>query len=397
MNIAAQFRPQLPCSSAFAQHKWRDVRNDVLVAVAAVLIFPKDYFISVFKVHSEAIGIGLLFVLAFYVLITQSRQITLRRSPVLIFLTLLFAWTGSMFWQGLPNTSSYYAAFIVALMIGIIQPKNFLRSMAVIMTVNTGLEVYEAVSNSFVYAYVGDGIEYDETIYSTRDGALRVKGLFAGPLNPIGILMSLALLTPRSTFLWTLLCVSSALGQGRLGLSVGVAGLIVSTLLADAGRATALRRVLNLIALLVSLTVVIVVFIFFGTDDSIQRFLEIASSNNSQNQSRLYFWRHCIDEISNYDLLSHLFGRFGYIKAKQGATESDWFRMWLDNGVICLLVYIVLLVGNIARALLARRWLEVFSFVTLAVVMGVYPHAQSLPNGILVWIMLLSFPQQEPS
>ena len=230
--------------------------------------------------------------------------------------------------------------------------------MTVLMTVNTALQFYEAVSGHFIYAYVDAEYEYDEKMLSAGEGALRVKGLFAGPLSAISIVMSLALLRPSSIFNWTLLCVSSALGQGRLGLGVGVAGLIVSTLVGEAGRVTVFRRVLNLIVLLLSLSSVVAVLVLFGTDDSIQRILEAASSNNSQNQGRLYFWARSINEIINYDLLSHLFGRFGYIKAQQGTTESDWFRIWLDNGIFCLLVYIVLLLVSfsrvMARAALAR-------------------------------------------
>lgn len=385
----------LTCTRAtFKELNWGDTGKEALVAIIAILIFAKDYFFTFFNFRSEIIGIGLLFLLAFCFLLLKRLPITLRLSRFFIFLLLLFAWTGSTLLNGSPNTSSYYASFVIALLIGIIQPRNFLRLMIVFMTINVALQIYEILSGKFIYSHVINGVELDEKFLSVDDKALRVKGLFPTVLNAISITISLALLMPRSIYPWFLLIVTSALGQGRLGLGMGVLGLIVLNLVGNSERMTISRRIRNFIFLLVSLSVILVIFLIFGSDASIQRMLEAASLENSQNQSRLYFWSRSLTEILNYDLMSHLFGRFGYIKALEGGTESDWFRIWLDNGVFCVLAYLIPLLIGILRKLNARLWPEAFAFLALTFVMAVYPHAQSMPNGILVWMMLLPFPHQ---
>jgi hypothetical protein len=138
-------------------------------------------------------------------------------------------------------------------------------------------------------------------------------------------------------------------------------------------------------------------FAIFGTQDSIDRMLEAGSADNSQNVSRLLFWGQSINEIMKFDLISHTFGQFGYIKALQGGTESDWLRIWLDNGIICLLAYLIPVLHGLGSQFRQRNWAECYAYGATLFVMMVYPHAQSLPNGILVWLLLLARPPSHQS
>ena len=361
--------------------------TELLVGLAATLIFPKDFFISVLELHTEIIGIAILAVLAIHTAIASS-AVKLSTAVVTVGAALSFAWLGSVLSNGALNTSSYYASFVVALLIGVIRPRRFLDVMLFLMIVNTGLQLFEALSGEFIFTYQDEDYDYDEAMLSTSDGGLRVKGLFGSPLTPISILMSLAFLRPRSSLVWLVLCLASALGQGRLGLAIGSLGLVLS--LASGGQASRVGiRARNFAFAFLGLVCVVGTVMFFGTEGSIQRMLEAGSADNSQNISRLEFWATSIIAIGNFDYIEHLFGRFGFIKALQGGTESDWLRIWLDNGLICVLAYAVPLLWGIVRSVRAGMWLEMYSFLGTTVVMAVYPHAQSMPNGTLVWMLLL--------
>lgn len=361
----------------------------VLLTVSSVAIFFKDYFITVFGAHTEILGIAILLACAVQTILRGQRNGQIEARVLYSCVVLALAWVGSLTVNSTLNSSSYYAAFFVAMAIVVIKPKKFLGMMTVLMSINTALQLYEAISGSFLFAYVDDEFEYDEKMLSTNDGALRVKGFFASPLNAIGIEMSLALMRPRSNYSWILLCVSSTLGQGRLGLIVGLIGLFVNVL-TNRPKASAMNGKLSILLPIVSIIGVVALTLAFGTEESIKRMLEAGSADNSQNVSRLLYWGQSLIEISNLTPAAHLFGKFGYIKALQGGTESDWLRIWLDNGLLCLFVYFVPLVYGLVSSVRTRLWPEAYSFAATLFIMAVYPHAQSLPNGILVWLLILT-------
>jgi hypothetical protein len=360
--------------------------KEVIVALAAMLIFPKDYFITILGIHTEVLGIALLTICAMYIFLTKKQSGSFSPAVIVIFLFMAISWFGSLLWNGALNSSSYFASFYVALLLLIIRPRNFLLVMTLLMTVNTVLQLYESSTGDFLFAYEDDDFVYDEKMLSTADGALRAKGLWGSPLNAIGIVMSLAFLKPRSVYLWCLLCLSSTLGQGRLGLAVGVLGLLISIVSDDRQKS---RKYLNIVLGVGALLGIAIFIILFGTDDSIQRLMEAGSTDNSQNISRLYYWGQSIIEIMNFDIFSHLYGRFGYIKALQGGTESDWLRIWLDNGLFCVFAYLIPLISKFFMSMRGKRWPESYAYIATFFVMTVYPHAQSMPNGTLVWLLLL--------
>jgi len=375
---------------------------DLVVLVSLFLILAKDYFLMTVGLRVEWIGIAMLLGQAAmrHLEGRQTRAASLRMVFVSTFV--FVSWLGSSIVSNTVNSSSYYAAFVVALAVLRIQPRRFVLSLTIIVALNTLLQLLEAITGDFLFSYVDDEFEYDEKMLSTDDGSLRTKGLYGSPLNAISVAMSLCFLAPRSKINWVILCAASMLGQGRLGLGVGLLGLLVANLKSRTGNSESSsspnvsRGKGRLIALLyLGGTALIVVgwAMFFGTDSAIERMLEAASANNSQNLSRLEFWTSSIVELMNYDLISLIFGRFGYIKALQGGTESDWLRMWLDNGVFFLGTVLFLVFSRLARALGTKDWSNFYASAICIFVMTVYPHAQSFPNGLLTWIFLLTPPR----
>lgn len=366
---------------------------EFLVSVSSLLIFPKDYFISVIGVRTEIIGMA---VIIFFGLRSAVKNNYGGFPPhtFIVSLLVVISWVGSVLANSLMNStvvinsSSYYASFCIALSILSIKPKKMENWMIGMMAFNILLQFVEAVTGEFIYSYSDEDYVYDEKILSTDDGALRVKGLWASPLNAIGIMMSLAFMKPKSPVLWFMVCLSSALGQGRLGLGVGILGLLLILFFANKNDEKNLGAIKKITFLLLSAVSIVGVILFFGTESSVQRLLEASSSDNSQNVSRLLFWGQSINEISKYNLIEHLFGKFGYIKALQGGTESDWLRVWLDNGIICLAAYLLLAFNRLYKSISRRDVMDSYAVVATIFVMAVYPHAQSLANGILVWIFL---------
>lgn len=361
---------------------------DMLVFVALILILAKDYFSVISGVRTELIGIFLLTVGAGYRAFTVSSFILDVRLVIMSGL-ILISWAGSLLttYVGVISTSSYFAAFVTAILIYIIRPRNISTSLSIIVFLNLLIQLYESISGTLLFVYEVEGVDqYDEIGLSSSDGSMRTKGIFVSPLNAVSIAMTNAFLSPKSPLKWLLLTACSLLAQGRLGLAVGVAGMVVSTLFRR--KSTNIRHLLLYVAGFVF--IIIGWAAFFGTEASIQRIFEAGSSENSQNSSRLYFWGRSLEELGNYDLASFLFGRFGYIKMLEGGTESDWLRILLDNGIFCLVAFLIPLLIGIASAVRSKNWILLFSISTCAIVMAVFPQAQSLPNGILTWLFLFS-------
>lgn len=362
-------------------------RVEIIISISIGLILVKDYFISVIGIHTEIVGIGLLLALNF-IKTFKSGVVALPSSSRMVAPILAVAWLGSSLIGFEFNKSSYYAAFVVANLILALQPEKMFVFIRYLMIFNVGIQAFESITGNFLYVYVDDEYEYDEKMLSTNDGALRAKGLWGSPLNAIGITMSLALMNPANKLMWLVVCMASVLGQGRLGLGVGFLSLFLLVFF-DKTSKEAKKKSLNILFLILAILLSLAAVINFGTEESIQRMLEAGSSENSQNVSRLLLWGQSIIEISKFGVLEHLFGRYGYIKALQGATESDWLRIWLDNGLIFLFVVFFLALRLIFKEIKSKSIMGVYSAIALILLMAVYPHAQSLPNGILVWIFLL--------
>lgn len=360
------------------------------VALASALIFFKDFFIMVAGVHSEWIGIFMLACMAIYALFQNKRDFTLSLPHTLLILgTALIAGLSSLN-TGAVNSSSYFASFFIATCIVVIGPQYFVKSLTLLMTLNFTIQIGEVLSGQFLFVYVDEEYEYDEKMLGVGEDSFRAKGFFPSPLNAISVAMSLAFLNPRSTYNWILLILSSSLGQGRLGLGVGTLGLLACLMQSKVNSPSqTMDRFKNVAIALATLVAAGALSVIFGSEESISRLLGAASSENSQNVSRLLIWGVSIDELLDYDPLSLLVGRFGHIKSVIGGTESDWLRLWLDNGLIFMMFYLVPLLMGAWRSLTQRHWPEAVAYLALMFVMAVYPHGQSMPNGTLVWLTIL--------
>ncbi|MDO8651866.1 MAG: hypothetical protein Q7R66_06740 [Undibacterium sp.] len=361
---------------------------DLLFFVALGCILYKDFFIMQLGVHFEIIGIILIIFLA--VFSNQESKQTIFNKKIILIITffIVFSWIGSSIVILTLNTSSYYAAFAISIVILRMRPKYLIETLTVLVTINTLFQILESLTGEFIFVYVDDDFSYDEKMLSTSDGGLRTKGLYGSPLNGIGVAMSLCFLAPKSKYSWFLLCASSLLGQGRLGLGIGIVGLLVNLFRSHTGlKAHAIK---TLLSLSVFLLLIASWMALFATEDSVTRMLEAGSADNSQNISRFEFWLSSINQLINYDLISLIFGKFGYIKAFQGGTESDWLRMWLDNGFIFFLTVLSLIIYRLYVAARKKDWLNFYASSACIFVMAVYPHAQSFPNGLLTWLFLLS-------
>lgn len=358
-----------------------------VIMLAAALIFFKDYFIMTVGVRVEIIGIGILFTLAIFSAKKIGYFKVLPGWHYLLLLVVSAIAVISSTNSGVINSSSYFASFVVATLIVMVRPQHFLKSMTLLMSFNFLLQLVEVLAGQFIFVYVDDEYEYDEKMLGVGDDSFRAKGLFGSPLNAISIALSLAFLNPRYVYGWILLILSSSLGQGRLGLSVGLVGLLVALLnQANASMSVKFQKIF-----LGALSIVgaVILSIVFGSEESIDRLLSAASPENSQNVSRLLIWGVAISQLLDYDVLSHLFGNYGLIKKVIGGTESDWLRLWLDNGLFFFLLYFVPLVIGLVRNFNRRYWPEFFAYGLLIFVMAVYPHGQSMPNGTLLWLTIL--------
>lgn len=357
-----------------------------LILLACIAIFFKDFFIMRIGVHAEVLGILILTFTALFSLKERRGTMFLAYWHSLYVLVIAIVAIISSLNSGVANVSSYFASFVVASLVVITRPKYFLRSMTILMSINLIVQLIEVMSGQFLFVYVDTEYEYDEKMLGVGDGSFRAKGFFGSPLNAISVSMSLAFLNPRSIYNWTILIFSSSLGQGRLGLFVGFFGLVIS--LINKEGSSSKRKLQRIFVGFLVIAVAIFLSVFFGSAESIDRLLSAGSSENSQNLNRLLVWNVALNELLKYDFLSIIFGRYGYIKSVIGGAESDWFRLWLDNGFIFLLFYFISLVGGLWRSMRRKFWPEMFAYFLLIFVMSVYPHAQSMPNGTLTWLTI---------
>ncbi len=205
---------------------------DILVFVALILVVAKDYFLVISGFRSEFVGIFLLIIACIY-RICINKTILINFRLLLLFSLISVAWVGSIFttYVGNFSKSSYLAAFLVAILIYTIKPRNLLKSLSTIVFINVLMQLYESVSGNLFFVYEVEGPDQYDEIGLSRDGSMRTKGMFVSPLNGVAMAMSNVFLNPRSIFKWFLLVLTSLLAQGRLGLVVGVVGLIVSSVL----------------------------------------------------------------------------------------------------------------------------------------------------------------------
>jgi hypothetical protein len=365
-----------------------DSAKDGLLMAAAALIFFKDYFITTLGVRVEFIGIAaiLIFALLNGWRVGYARIITDWHYMLLLAVIPFIAAISSVNSDGI-NSSSYFASFVVATLIIMAGSQNFLRNLRFLMWMNFALQLYEVLLGQFIFVYVDEDYEYDEKMLSVGDDSFRAKGLFSSPLNAISVALSLAILQPRAVSGWALLILTSSLGQGRLGLGIGFVGLLVALLGQRSNSVGA--RMQRLIIGVASVVAAVLLSVIFGSDESIERLLSAASTDNSQNLSRFIIWGVSIGQLLEYDVISHLFGNYGLIKRLVGSAESDWLRLWLDNGLIFMLLYLVPLLLGTVRSARQRRWPEAGAYVLLIFAMMVYPHGQSMPNGTLLWLTVL--------
>ena len=284
------------------------------------------------------------------------------------------------------NESSYFAAYLVAYLLIIINPQRISRPLYFIVAINLIFQIYEAFSTNLIFVYPIDGPDqYDESGLSMSDGSIRAKGFFVSPLGAVSVAMSSAILFPKSPHRWIVLLMTSLLSQGRLGLIVGFIGILVSGGLTDRKNLSKL-----FVYILFSSFFVLTWYFLFSSTMAVERFFEFSSAQNTQNISRLYFWKNSFNELLHYDLMSFLFGKYGFIKQELGYTECDWLRITLDNGFFCTLAFLIPLFNGLIKAVAKKDYILIFSVVTCFSVMMVFPLAQSFPNGILVCVFLLT-------
>jgi hypothetical protein len=356
------------------------------VAVALCLILAKDYFWILSGLRLEWIGIALLFAAFAYIGFAKGNPVRLQAAHLIVAILVLTSWIGSSIVVSTPNGSSYYAAFVIASLISGIRPAHLNKTLTAIVACNAVVQLIEFLADQFLFAYIDDENLYDEETLAVGDGTLRAKGFFASPLNAISVTMSVAFLNPRSPINWFLVTVTSILGQGRLGLGVGSIGLILC--LAAGMKGAGRHRKMAFLYFVGAIAMLFVWATYLASEDALQRMLEATSADNSQNLSRLYFWGRAMEELLDYPSINLLFGRPGYIKALEGGTESDWLRIWLDNGLLCVLGFLVPLLMTMIRSIANRQPMGIYAAIACLFVMAVFPHAQSMPNGTLTWLFL---------
>lgn len=302
-----------------------------------------------------------------------------------IFLTALVIWALVCGFTQSVNSSSYFIAPLLAVLIVNTAPKAFLTLLVLNLLCSMSVQFGEYVTKSYFFVYeTADGLALDETLFSGSYDVFRAKGFFQGPLSAVAFASWMAYFFRGSLFFAGAMLVSAFLSSGRLGMTIS-ALLILVRLLSGDGH----ERSKNLVFGLVGLLVLVSFLISFAGENTFSFLGAAFDSDSSANEARFYFWFNSLEHFFKFNILNILFGDFGYVKAVLGATENDFLRILLDNGAFCFFLYCYGLALMLMAAVRQKSWEGVFVFCLIVTMMNMFPFIQSLNSALLFWFFAI--------
>lgn len=345
------------------------------------LIF-KDFFYSLFNIRTE-----FAFLLFFPILFLWSHKIRLIEIFIIFYCLVLIIL--SSFTYGLSYTPMYPISMIYAVFMRSIDTIILKNLLGIILVINILAQIFELSSGNLIFEFEKDGIIFDTLLYTMYGSDLRTRGFIASPLLAVSFSISYALISANKATGWLATGVIGILGQGRLGMLMGLFGYVRSTLLLRKefnSKSTLLTSVIKkklLIYTFISAGLFFAISYYSRTlnPKSLERIIGTFSFDSDGNISRLTYWLESINHVINSSVTNFIFGDPGYTNYHNIITESDLISILINYGIIGVFAFILPLIFFIRN--------NFFSVFVLLFVMLIYPHAQSFGTGAFAFYIYL--------
>lgn len=303
------------------------------------------------------------------------------------FWSIALAWLLSWSATGLVNTSSYYFAIPLALLVLHLNARLFMKLLAVACVTSVVLQIAEYLSEDYLFIFVDrDGAELDHELFGGNVGVFRAKGLAQGPLSAVAFGLWLAFICRKNVLAAALLVSCAFFASGRLGMTIGV--LLLAYRLFFSSDMTSYHRWLLLLGVAVLVTVGQIVL---AADAARLEFMASAfDTSNEQTEARFFFWLASVELFMNYSPLQMLLGNYGFVLDELGGTENDLLRILLDNGIIGFLPYAVAVGILLLDAVKLRDFEGLLTVFLILMASMLFPFLQSLPSALLFWVYYFS-------
>ncbi|MFM9434681.1 hypothetical protein ACFDR9_001742 [Janthinobacterium sp. CG_23.3] len=329
-------------------------------------------------------GVGTVLVLA-----KIRRKAPVNQASLNVAVCCIAAWCVSMAVTRTWNASNYYIAIVAAFVVVNTAPRFFLKLLVFHFVASVAIQGMEFITGDYFFVYkAADGDLLNEELFGGGMAILRTKGMFQGPLSAVAFGLWMAFIFRGSALFAFGLLLSAYFATGRLGMSAGAVLLLYRFFVKrnDTGKIKILLSLLGVAAIAYALFKVI--------DADRLDFISAAFNlGNDQNVSRVYFWQKSLIYYLNYSSLEMIFGNFGFIGVREGGTENDFLRIALDNGAVCLVIYlsaILLLLFSRPRRDGASAEIK-FMMLMIIALMNIFPYIQSLSSTLLFWIFMFIY------
>ncbi len=253
--------------------------------------------------------------------------------------------------------SAYFMASIVAFSFNFNRTtySNVLTSIAILNIILMG---YEFINGSYMYVYVApDGEVLDEVLFGGHAQVFRAKGIFAGPLSAVAFSYILLIIRRFDIYSYGIVLITSFLAYGRLGIVIGIFGII--------GKLKMHEKIIGAVLLFVGLIV----------NKGEFQFMYLAFDPvSSNNIGRYEAWYYVLTKLINFNWYEWLIGS-AYLLPQDSSVESDWLRILFTGGVSLTLAYCLIIYR------LTTKKIELF---LLVMIMTVFPFVQSLICSVLI-------------
>tara|TARA_Y100000766_G_scaffold247366_1_gene228453 strand:- start:5 stop:1033 length:1029 start_codon:yes stop_codon:yes gene_type:complete len=296
----------------------------------------------------------------------------------------------SLFWSSFYNVSSYISV-IIAYFAHTLYREQFRKIFIFLLLFNFVLSFYEYfIGKYFFDSYLineltGESLVLDEIFSGGLSSVFRSKGMFYGPLSLGSFAIAICMLFPKNIYLISTAFAISFFANHRLALIVTLIFLIF--LFFKRGR---IRNVFPAILIFISF---IIILNFLSTDlmvISFSRILNVFDLSSNENIARIMFWNNAIDVLNSYDINSIIFGDNGRYKFIFGNNpESGWLSIILDNGLIGLIFYSLILFNILIKSFNQRQIHFVLNSILIISIMAVFTFHLSGVGSFMFWFIVL--------
>lgn len=295
------------------------------------------------------------------------------------------------------NSSPLFISFFLAIILFAANRRASLWVLLAIPPVNLLLQIWENLCGELLFPtiVVFDDFTVASEDWKIGDDEIRTKGLFQGPLHIVSMCLLALIVAPHSLLLRFLMLGAAYLSGARLGLLISL--ILLSLYFASSSHDRALIRLNTLLKLFVALScTVVIIFIltYLGWISSERiKFISFAFdfTNNDSNLNRVAVWLFSLEMYLNYDIFGMLFGKFDEIRHifEHGSTESDWLRLFVDNGLLGPLIYLIAFCDLMRRASREKDSARLVCLIALFLAMHLFPAIGWLAGATGFWIIYL--------